>query len=279
MIYIVVALFHEAKTFINYYNLKQVNNTTKFRIYKNDDISLVITGTGPINAAIGTTYILTSSSVNSNDILLNVGICGSADKSFDIGQVMLCNKIIDNSSGKSFYPDIIFKHPFKEATVETFNNPIINNGKKSLLTAGQLVDMEASGIFEAASMFISLQNIYFIKIVSDYLNSDSITSSNINELIGKNINDIGIWLRTIEKEICYKNYHIGMQDKQMLESICERLKLSVTMRHQLFEFSKLYCIRTGKDLGFMNDYLNIECNSKNEGKKYFAEIKKRLNSF
>ena len=37
---------------------------------------------------------------------------------------MLCNRVIDHSTGREYFPDVVFKHRLAETSVETFNHPV-----------------------------------------------------------------------------------------------------------------------------------------------------------
>ena len=46
MLYIVTALYIEAKPLISLFNLKKDNTFTKFQVFSNENIKLIISGTG-----------------------------------------------------------------------------------------------------------------------------------------------------------------------------------------------------------------------------------------
>lgn len=58
MIYIAAALTAEARPLITYFKLKRDNKIKKYQIFKNEEITLIITGTGMMQGAIGATYVL-----------------------------------------------------------------------------------------------------------------------------------------------------------------------------------------------------------------------------
>ncbi|HZK28340.1 MAG TPA: hypothetical protein VFD00_12470 [Thermoclostridium sp.] len=127
MITIFTALYCEAEPIIRYFDLKRQNNINGFQLFSNNSIHLLITGVGGINAAIGVTS-LCSSSINTptfNDIVVNLGICGAENLTLKKGTILLGNKIIDLSTNKSYYPDMIFRHKFIESTILTSPVPVI----------------------------------------------------------------------------------------------------------------------------------------------------------
>jgi nucleoside phosphorylase len=124
MRFITVAMRCEASPIIERFALKKEKNTGKFEVYSSDETTLVISGIGPVNAAIATSYLLSRHGYGNFDISANIGVCGSADKSIPIGTPVLCNRVIDHSTGREYFPDVVFKHRLIEASVETFNHPV-----------------------------------------------------------------------------------------------------------------------------------------------------------
>lgn len=165
MIYIAVALGIEAKPIIDYFNLKRDNGIKKLQLFRSERITLIITGVGILKSAIALTHILSQMKIEENDIFLNIGICGAKNKKFKIGDVVMCNKIINSELQKSYYPDMVFSHPFKEGSLESFNKPIYSTEGIN----GDLIDMEGAGLVEATTYFFQSYQLNFIKIVSDYL--------------------------------------------------------------------------------------------------------------
>ena len=70
MIYISVALGIEAKPIIKYFNLKRDNSIKKLQVFKNERVTLIITGVGILKSAIALTYILSQSEIDEDDIFL-----------------------------------------------------------------------------------------------------------------------------------------------------------------------------------------------------------------
>ena len=62
-----------------------------------------------------------------NIYFLNIGVAGGQSEHSNIGNCYLINKIQDDLTKKSYYPDIIIKHSFEEKdiiTVEASENDI-----------------------------------------------------------------------------------------------------------------------------------------------------------
>ncbi|HMV45187.1 MAG TPA: phosphorylase, partial [Leptospiraceae bacterium] len=142
MIYIVTALAQEAIPFIQHFKLKKDLSHTKFDIYKNELITLVVSGTGKLKSSIATTYLLVKEPPKKSDKILNFGICGSGSEKHKSGQIFLINKIEDVTTAKTYYPEILFSHLIPEAGIVTHEKPVVKT-KSTPSTAG-LVDMEVS---------------------------------------------------------------------------------------------------------------------------------------
>ena len=183
MIYIVTALAQEAIPLIQHFKLKKDLSHTKFDIYRNDMIKLIVTGTGKLKSAVATTYLLLKEPPKKSDKILNFGICGSGLEKHKSGQIFLINKIEDVNSGKSYYPEIIFSHLLPEATIVTYEKPVIKS--KTSNSVSELVDMEVSGFYEAANTFVQSHNIIILKVVSDHLGGEKFTGAFIQSIVEK----------------------------------------------------------------------------------------------
>lgn len=217
MIVIYTALYHEAKPIIDHFRLQKaalpapVPGRVQWFTGTHDvlgPIHLVVGGTGPLAAAIGTTYALTRLQTGSA-FFLNVGIAGGRRADRPVGEAILCHKIVHHDTGREYYPDILIPHPFREGVLETFSRPVIaaaqypmearpanegvpcsgeprscasnrearedsgaaqEAGASTNTVTGDVVDMEGAGCFEAASAFLPPHRLFFVKIVSDHLN-------------------------------------------------------------------------------------------------------------
>jgi len=141
-----VALKAEAQAFVDKYKLKN---------YKNENISVVITGMGKENMEISTCQVLKE--MTQHDKIVNVGICG-ASKKYAIGE------LIDGCKTEICCIDY-------EADDGEFD----------------IVDMESDGFFEATK---GIKNRYMFKVVSDHFEPHKITKDLAKKLIFENIDEI-----------------------------------------------------------------------------------------
>lgn len=276
MIYICTALYCEAKPIINFYHLKKNLNIKKFDVFENENIILFITKLGKLNSAIAISYILSMKNINYNDLFLNIGTCACKNDLYELGTPIVINKIVDYSMNKVFYPDIIFEHNFAEDTITTFDK-VIEDEKFNITNT--LIDMEASGIYKAASIFFKQHNIIFIKIVSDYCNITNICSEYITKIIEQNIRNIFQILNNFQSTLVDNTINFSDKEQSLINKLANNLKLSVTMLYQLKQILLYYKLKTNIDLSDMLiQYIEDtnSCKTKFNGKIYFNKIKQDI---
>jgi hypothetical protein len=135
MLTIVTALYCEAESLIKFYHLKKDNQINKFQVFVNEELRLLLTNSGSIAAAAGVTYLSTLFPPESSDFLINIGICAASDQGIPRGSIFLCNQIMEESTGRSFYPDVIYRNPFPESNIITCStirdHTVFNNVNKN----------------------------------------------------------------------------------------------------------------------------------------------------
>ena len=164
MLYIVTALYIEAKPLISLFNLKKDNIYTKFQVFSNENIKLIISGTGKIKSAAALTYLISNKDIRDNDYIINIGFIASSNNNSQLGDIVYISKIQNAYSDTTFYPEMIYKHNFLEGSLTTFDK-IIENKIENV----EYIDMEAYGFFQTASIFFKRDKIILLKIVSDIL--------------------------------------------------------------------------------------------------------------
>ena len=274
MIYICSAMYIEAEPFIKTLSLKKDTQITKFQIFKNENYILIITGTGKVKSSIAATYMLTKYEPHESDIFLNIGFCGSKNLLNKLGQTFLCNKIIDNDTKKTYFTDILFKHPFRETNIETFSTPVNNN---QINLNGELIDMESSALYETALTFMQPHQIFFIKIVSDYLNTNFNQNnlSNLRTLLNNSSKKIILWITDLNLNYTYNKDILSPKDMELIDTLSDNLKLSCTMKNEFKQIIKYNELLNKGFSDIVSATLPLKCKSKKEGKIYLEEIKKR----
>lgn len=278
MIYLCTALPFEAQPFIKSFQLKRNSSFTRFSVYNNDDMYLIITGTNNINAAIGLTYLLSNVKVSSEDILVNVGVCGSKNKDFSVGSPYLIHKIKDHTTNMTYYPEMLYQHAFFESSIETCSGVI--TAKDINTITEPLIDMEASSIYQAATYFIKPHQIIFFKIISDHLEDIKLSKEDIENLISPYVNPLIEWVKTISSTILISNNTFSAEEIQLYEGLIKDLRLSMTMQAQLKQLL-MYAKSCKKPISAImrefrlnNDISELEV--KTEGKRYFELLQSKL---
>lgn len=267
MVFIVTALYIEAKPLIEYFDLKKDIENRYFQVFKNEEITLVVTGIGKINSSIAVSHVATKYLWDLQSFIINLGICGSKNVDEKIGNIYLVNKIIDNETRKNYIPDILLNHTFKESDIETFNHIVKD---KDLMTA-RLCDMEASGFYQAASKFFETHRIYILKIVSDMADFDDVPKEKIYELIKNNLDEIDRFIKTLKNN--FKTIQIfSDREKEIIDFISQQLKLTASQKQIFYKTCLHYKVRENESIDFLKKFYNIQVKNKEERKKNFEEI-------
>lgn len=276
MIYITAAMYCELKPFIDKLNLKRDLSVNRFQLFRNEEVTCVVSGVGKLSAAIATTFLLSRYEINEYDIFVNIGVCGCANEALDSGDIVLCNKIIDNDNQNTYFPDMMFKHDFLEGTLETFSKVVTKDYLD--ITKGDIVDMEGVGVYKAASLFMHTHQIIILKIVSDKLADLDLNTKDIELLISKKVDVINNWIKTIHEVTLENDGVLSDEDEYYIEKINDNLKLTEYMKNLLLQLSKNYKLYHS-NLDLLREYSQVICNNKNEGKINFAKLKDRLMEF
>ena len=106
---LITALAFEARPFIDHFNLKKDPASPRIPVYRAADTALAISGTGKLNAAIATTWLLASEPQPADCLMVNFGICGCADRSVAIGRLFRIHHIRDAGTGRDFFPEMLLR--------------------------------------------------------------------------------------------------------------------------------------------------------------------------
>ena len=274
MLCICVALHCEAQPLIEHFKLVKDTLSRGQALFRGANITLIESGPGKIKAAAAVTRLLSTLQSPADAMAINFGTCGSA-QDHPRGEVFIINKISDASSENCFYPDILFKHSLPEAHLATFEKPV--SKQDSLSPTIQLVDMEASGFFEAASIFLAPSRIACLKIVSDNLEGKSISNQEIKRLVRENLPAISKAIQIFAEA----NADPGPAKRADIKDISRRLashfRLTRAQEEILYKAMQHFAIRTNSDLGWTERFLENTVQSKPEAKKAFTALIAALN--
>ncbi len=304
MIYLITAIYAEAHPFITRFELKKDSSHTRFQVFRNAeaDLCLVISGTGAVPAATAVSSICTEYNAGPGDFLLNVGICaqistnstpGHEAKSTNAcrtGALFLCNKIKEQVTGRTFYPDILYRHTFAEAQILTGARPyqaaslppgLPDNRTKD---AGFfLYDMEAAAVYQAGAYYFGPHQMSFLKVISDTGNTGQVTSELVEQLLCQNMDAIADYIATLQtaSQESGKDEHPIHKSALPREAdqLCLDLHCSRTMAESVRQHIRYWTL-AGMDYLTVLEEMYLEgrlpCKDKREGKQRFEELKARL---
>jgi len=274
LIYLVTAHLNEARPLIRRLGLKKAQTFKTFAIYASEDTALIISGIGKIRSAAAVSHLLSIKPPARDSLLVNIGICGAKNREMAVGQSILIHKLLDHDTGRTFYPDMLWKHSFPENTLETFSHAVYSHHMQQI--RGNLVDMEGTGFFEAASLFLGPHQIQLIKIVSDHLEGKPLSRELIEELVEGTADPICSHIRSIHGSFRSFRDVLEADELETLESIGGKLHLTATQRSDLLKKARLYKLRNKKSLAWLTDYQDIHVQTKQERKKALDSLYAQL---
>lgn len=285
MIYIFTALYCEAHIFIRHFHLIKNQEDTWFQQFYNETagIRLTITGVGEIAAAAAVGSVCSLYKPSQNDLLLNIGICAHPTKN---DGMFLCNKIVEEATGRTFYPDMLYRHNFSEGTVTTSMKPYISdNGAAqapSGLLAETLYDMEAAAVYQTGIHYFGPHQMIFLKLVSDTGAIEEVNKEQTVLLLEQykdSIFDYIGQISAITSKIGRRKRVLSREEETFIESFCMDLHCSKAMKDsmkQYIHYLKLIKMDYVSIIQNMYDEKLIPCKDKREGKRCFEEFKRRL---
>jgi len=268
MIYIFTALYCEAKNLIRQFHLTKNPENTRFQEFYNEKsgVRLTVTGVGGTAAATAVGSICTAYPPAEDDLLVNIGTCAyirSADgqqPSFrDREGIFLCNQITEQATGRSFYPDMLYRHEFQEASIVTGMRPWnasadrvvgrdagcdksedglagcdragtgdagcdknrYGGAKLHHAKTGALYDMEAAAVYQAGAYYLGPHQMSFLKVVSDDGNARHLTLDLIGRLMEENREGIADYIKVLQAAACGQRREAVFT--QETEALIERL--------------------------------------------------------
>ena len=272
---IVTALHVEARPLLDHFKLKKDTASSRIPLFRNDDACLAISGTSKLKSAVATTWLLSQFADLEGVALLNFGLCGSGDPKIPVGELFLINKITDAATGRSFFPDILFRHTLRECSLATYDRPVVENQLSD--KSDRLVDMEASGFFQAAASFLPPDRILCAKLASDHLEERRLSKQRLEPLLENRVGDLERILAQAE-QLSIEPFRFAEADIAILKSLKEALSLTVTQVHQLGDWARGYCIRNDTGLAILKPFLKQPCNTKQERNEILKVVRALLSN-
>lgn len=193
MLFIVCALACEAKPIIARFRLQLMDSPAPFPLYTKASIYLIITGVGKIQTAAALGYLQGLTGNPKHSAWLNVGIAGHA--SLPLGTGILAHHIVDQTSGRSYYPTFVIARPVATASICTVDRPETSYEEE------RVYDMEASAFWSVASRFTTAELIHCYKVISDNRQSGTgyLTKNQVEELIERHMDSIESFMKSLQK--------------------------------------------------------------------------------
>ena len=221
MVYIFAAHKGEVEHLIKKLSLGKRKTSFPFLQYEGEEILLTITGQGQINASVSVAATLQEEKAKKGDLLLSLGsaaaILGRNRAAEDLlGRWLWVQKLEQQSTGRCFYPDLLYKLDFPEAGLLT-GDKILEFGsmgygeisgnsdsKEDIVSEGYsdskedivskefsgfekllLYDMESTAVFQAANFYLAPEDFFFLRCVTDFgvspgEKTDSFSSSSLS---------------------------------------------------------------------------------------------------
>ncbi len=222
--FLVVALQAEAQPLITHFGLRCESPMGMFRIYRSESMALVVSGVGKSLSAAATGYLCGCSDGWRNAPWINIGIAGH--RNVDVGELIVANKIVDQSTAHSWYPPQLVSNVVN-STLITVDKPEESYSERAAY------DMEAAGFFPSATRCSTGELVQSIKVISDnpHQSIASLNARSIEQLITKNLSEIEQFInRLSELSIEIK---VLPHNGSLPESWAKRWSFSVTQGHRL----------------------------------------------
>ena len=314
MVYVFCAFYGECSGLIKHYNLKkrQTDKYYRFDVFENENqpVRIILTGQGSVMAAAAVSGAASFFGIKAEDAIINVGTCAG---NYEPGQVFICNKITEEATGRTFYPDMILRSNLPERELVTA--PVVirksiheyaNKDSHNMV----LYDMEAAAIYQAANLYVGPHRMGFVKVVSDNGDIEGLTSDFIKGLMAEAVDEIasyvdmfvtdaGNWhndrLDAFDKLNGGKNNSIQQQhmehyslnddmcraeeSTQFTNQLCKDLHCSKVMENQVRQLIKYLSLEGTDYMTYINKLYNegrLPAHDKKNGKVCLDEIKREL---
>mgnify|MGYP001028397334 CR=1 FL=1 len=288
MIYLFTALYCEAHPLIREFGLVRNPKNTWLQEFDNEEagIRLTITGVGEIAAAAAVGSVCGGYPPAQADILLNVGICARGEGAEGI---FLCNQITEQTTGRTFYPDMLYRHDFHEASIVT-GTAVWNRAEdgsdsgpcgRQSVSPGALYDMEAAAIYQAGSLFFGPHQMMFLKVVSDRGAAGEVSGERTERLMEQYREPMADYIRQIRR-ITGENVREDsrrQKEEALVEQLGTDLHCSKAMKDCLRQYIRYLTLNDCDYMFVIKEmYENglIPCKDKREGKLCFEELKRRV---
>lgn len=281
MVYVFCAFYGECSGLIKHYNLKkrQTDKYYRFDVFENENqpVRIILTGQGSVMAAAAVSGAASFFGIRAEDVIINVGTCAG---DYEPGQVFICNKITEEATGRTFYPDMILRSSLPERELVTVpvvvHKPIheyVNKDSHNMA----LYDMEAAAIYQAANLYVGPHRMGFVKVVSDNGDIEGLTPDFIKKLMTEAVDEIASYVDmfvTDTHDMCRAE-----ESAQFTNQLCKDLHCSKVMENQVRQLIKYLSLEGTDYMTYINrlyDEGRLPAHDKKNGKVCLDEIKREL---
>lgn len=281
MVYVFCAFYGECSGLIKHYNLKkrQTDKYYRFDVFENENqpVRIILIGQGSVMAAAAVSGAASFFGIKAGDAIINVGTCAG---DYEPGQVFICNKITEEATGRTFYPDMILRSGLPERELVTvpvvIHKPIheyVNKDSHNMA----LYDMEAAAIYQAANLYVGPHRMGFVKVVSDNGDIEGLTPDFIKKLMAEAVDEIASYVDmfvTDTHDMCRAE-----ESTQFTNQLCKDLHCSKVMENQVRQLIKYLSLEGTDYMTYINrlyDEGRLPAHDKKNGKVCLDEIKREL---
>lgn len=303
MVYIFAAHKGEVEHLIKKLSLGKRKTSFPFLQYEGEEILLTITGQGQINASVSVAATLQEEKAKKGDILLSLGsaavILGKNRTASEelMGRWFWIQKLEQQSTGRCFYPDLLYKLDFPEARLLTGDKILERTSMGDGEISGDsdskedivseefsgfekllLYDMESTAVFQAANFYLAPEDFFFLRCVTDFgvslgEETDSFSSASLSwkeklqSLLQKEEEKVLRLIRFLQEKSIErrKEEEEEIAFQQQLQSLSEILHCSFVMEKQLERLLR-YAFLQGISPEEVREYLERNFGGKNAEK-------------
>ena len=338
MVYIFAAHKGEVEHLIKKLSLGKRKTSFPFLQYEGEEILLTITGQGQINASVSVAATLQEEKAKKGDILLSLGSAAAilAKESSDqggnayfylkrsesqvhakenclaldtrspdteelLGRWFWIQRLEQKSTGRCFYPDLLYKLDFPEARLLTGDKilELSSSGDSEILEdtdsegyAGSnaypiskefsgfekllLYDMESAAVFQAANFYLAPEDFFFLRCVTDFgvsgsegtaFSSPVSWQEMMQSLLQKEEEKVLRLIRFLQKKSIERRKEEEEETvfQQQIQNLSESLHCSFVMEKQLERLLR-YAFLQGISAEEIREYLERNFGGKNAEK-------------
>ena len=286
MVYIFAAHKGEVEHLIKKLSLGKRKTSFPFLQYEGEEILLTITGQGQINASVSVAATLQEEKAKKGDLLLSLGsaaaILGRNRAAEDLlGRWFWIQKLEQQSTGRCFYPDLLYKLDFPEAGLLTGDKILERTSMGDGEISGEkrlLYDMESAAVFQAANFYLAPEDFFFLRCVTDFgvnpgEETDFLSSSSLlwkekmQSLLQKEEEKVLRLIRFLQEKSIERRKEEEEETvfQQQLQSLSESLHCSFVMEKQLERLLR-YAFLQGISPEEIREYLEKNFGGKNAEK-------------